>query len=214
MKITKLEHSGCAVEDDGKKIICDPVQFEATLPEFTNVIAIVLTHKHPDHFQSEQISAIVDSNPGVRIFAPVDIDMNEVAGRPVEKVEEGVVLDLDGMKLRFFGQDHAAIVPGKVPCRNVGVVINERFVNPGDSFDLPEMQEQIGVLFVPSAAPWCKVNEGMEYIRMAKPQMAIPVHNAVLSELGNGFNNNWLRVACEEVGAEFAPLSIGESVEI
>ncbi len=42
--------------------------------------------------------------------------------------------------------------------------------------------------------------------------MVIPVHNAVLSELGNGFNNNWLRTACEEVGAQFAPLGIGESV--
>lgn len=212
MRITKLEHSGCVVEENGKKIICDPVQFETTLPEFTNVIAIVLTHKHPDHFQSEQISAIVDLNPEVRIFAPVDIEVDEIAGRPVEKVEDGVVQDLGGLKLRFFGRDHAAIVPGKVPCRNIGVVVNEKLVNPGDSFDLPAMDGRVEILLVPSAAPWCKVNEGMEYIRAVKPQMVIPVHNAVLSELGNGFNNNWLRTACEEVGAQFAPLSIGESV--
>lgn len=70
------------------------------------------------------------------------------------------------------------------------------------------------ILLVPSAAPWCKVSEGMEYIKVVKPKVAVPVHNAVLSELGDGFNNNWLRVACEEVGAELAPIGIGEGVEV
>lgn len=61
--------------------------------------------------------------------------MDEIAGRPVEKVEEDVVWNLGGIELRFFGHNHAAIVPGKVPCRNIGVVVNEKLVNPGDSFD-------------------------------------------------------------------------------
>ena len=54
----------------------------------------------------------------------------------------------------------------------------------------------------------------MEYIKLVRPKLVVPVHNAVLSGLGNGFNNNWLRAACEEVGADLAPLEIGESVEI
>ena len=213
MKITKLEHSGCVVEKDGKKIVCDPVEFEAVLPELKNVAAVVLTHKHADHFQPEQIATIVDLNPEVRIFAPVDIETSEIAGRPVEQVEAGVELDVEGFNLEFFGHDHAAIIPGKIPCRNIGVVIDDIFVDPGDAFDFPEGVEA-EVLLVPSAAPWCKVEDGMQYIRAVKPKMVIPAHNAVLSELGNGYNNNWLRMACEEVGAEFAPLNIGESVEV
>ena len=86
-------------------------------------------------------------------------------------------------------------------------------VNPGDSFDLPTPLEHPKVLFVPSAAPWCKASEGMEYIKKAKPEIAIPCHNAVLSDLGNDFNNNWLARAAEEVDTKLAPLRPGESIK-
>lgn len=107
-----------------------------------------------------------------------------------------------------------AIVPGVVPCENIGVVVDGKYVNPGDSFDVPENFGEVKVLFVPSAAPWCKVPEGMDYIKSVKPKIAVPVHNAVLSDLGNGFNNNWLKVAAEEVGAELKALKVGESFEV
>lgn len=47
---------------------------------------------------------------------------------------------------------------------------------------------------------------------MAK--IVLPVHNAVLSEFGNGVYNNWLRQACESAGSEFAPLASGESIDL
>ncbi len=143
-----------------------------------------------------------------------DIEADEIGGRSVEKVEAGVKWTLDGFDLKFFGKDHAPIIPGVVPCENIGVVIDDKFVNPGDSFDVPEGLDEVEVLFVPSAAPWCKVSDGMEYIKTVKPKVAVPVHNAVLSELGDGFNNNWLRVSAEEVGAELKALKAGESFEV
>ncbi len=211
MKFTKLEHSGCVIEKDGARIACDPVEFEVSLPELDNVVALVITHKHGDHLQPEKIAAILDRNPGVRIFTPVDT-ASDIPN--AETVKNGDVINVGGFELRFFGENHAAIVPGKIPCQNIGVVIDGKIANPGDSFDMPNGVVQPEILLVPSSAPWCKVCEGMEYIKLIQPKLVVPVHNAVLSELGNGFNNNWLRVACEEVGAELAPLKIGESVEI
>lgn len=211
MKFTKLEHSGCVIEKDGARIVCDPVEFGTSLPELDNVVALVITHKHGDHLQPEKIAAILDRNPGVRIFTAVDT----ASGIPnAEAVNNGDVVNVGGFELRFFGENHAAIVPGKTPCQNIGVVVDGKIVNPGDSFDVPNDVVRPEILLVPSSAPWCKVCEGMEYIKLVQPKLAVPVHNAVLSELGNGFNNNWLRVACEEVGAELASLEIGESVEI
>ena len=211
MKFTKLEHSGCVIEKDGFKVVCDPVEFEANLPELENVVAIVITHKHGDHLQPEKISAILDRNSGARIFTTGDA-ATEIPNSEV--VKNGDIVKVGGFELKFFGDIHAPIVAGKIPCQNIGVAIDDKIMNPGDSFDIPSGMTRPEVLLVPSAAPWCRVSEGMEYIKTVKPKIAVPVHNAVLSDLGNGFNNNWLRMACEEVGAKLAPLEVGESVEI
>lgn len=214
MKFTKLEHSGCIIENNGQKIICDPVEFEHKLPGIENVMAIIITHKHGDHFQPEKIERIIAKNPNVRIFAPQDFEITEIAGHPIEKVAARVEWDIGSFNLKFFGKDHAPIVPGKIPCANIGVVVNDKIINPGDSFDLPSSTSNPELLMVPSAAPWCKVPEGMEYIKTARPKIAVPAHNAVLSKLGNDFNNNWLKVACDETGTRLAALEAGESVEI
>lgn len=214
MQITKLEHSGIIVDKNGQKIVCDPVEFAHKLPELADVVAIIITHKHSDHFQPEVLAKILEQNPEARIFVPKDLEIDELAGHPIEKVENGAIQEISNFKLRFFGQNHAAIIPGVVPCLNIGVVIDEIIVNPGDSFDLPTSLEHPKVLFVPSAAPWCKVSESAGYIKRVKPEIAIPFHNAVLSDLGNGINNNWLAKVADEVGTKFAPLQPGESIEL
>lgn len=214
MKITKLEHSDIIIDKNGRKLVFDPVEFTEKLPELDQVLAIIITHKHNDHFQPEHITKILTKNPNARIFAVSDLDVDEIADHPVEKVEDSVVWNLEDFQLRFFGHDHASIIPGVVPCRNIGVVVDEAIVNPGDSFDLPDLPGRVKVLFVPSAAPWCKVPEGMAYIKQVRPEIAIPVHDAVLSNLGRDFNNTWLTKAADEVDAKLVPLKPGESFEI
>lgn len=128
MKITKLEHSGLIFEKAGQQLVFDPVEFNQQLPEMSSVAAIVITHKHGDHFQPEKLAQILAQNPTAKIFATTDLDTDEIAGHPIEKVEAGVVWDLAGFHLEFFGRDHAPIVPGVVPCRNIGTVIDARLL--------------------------------------------------------------------------------------
>jgi len=199
------------IEKGGHKIICDPVEFDTPLPKLDGVVAIIVTHKHGDHLQPEQIQAILDRNPETQTLTVADA-VEEFDQATVVKV--GDVLMVGGIELSFFGKDHEAIIPGEVPCDNIGVVFDKTIVNPGDSFDMPEDMEKPAVLLVPSVAPWCKLNESMEYIKRVQPKIAVPVHNALLSEFGNSVYNNWLRQASEAVGTEFAPLSSGESIEV
>ncbi len=211
MKLTKFDHSCIVVEKDGLKIVCDPVEFTHHLPELDNVVAIIITHRHGDHLQPEKISAILDRNPEAQILTVADAveEFNQATA-----VQAGDSLVLGGFQLEFFSKDHEAIVPGKTPCDNIGVVIDGMIVNPGDSFDLPEDITRSEVVLVSSAAPWCKMSESMAYIERAQAKIVLPVHNAVLSEFGNGVYNNWLRQACEPVGSEFAPLASGESLDL
>lgn len=245
MKLTKLEHSGIVLEKGGKKLVFDPVEFAATLPELSGVVAIVITHMHSDHLQPERLAAILDRNPGAKIFTPADaaeailnalgtadvtvvaggdeifvggdevaIDGDEAAISGKTETIEGFVGEKEGFKLEFFGKDHASVMAGKVPCQNIGVVVDGKLTNPGDSFDLLEMNGAAEALLVPEVAPWAKISETTEFIKLAKPQIVVPVHDGLLSEMGKTIYDNLLRAACEGIGAKFAPLEIGESIEI
>lgn len=211
MKLTKLEHSRIALEKNGKKLIFDPVEYAETLPELTNVAAIILTHVHPDHLQTEKISAIMDLNPEAKIFAPADAaevlpDVIIVAG--------GDEIEIDGFRLKFFGKDHASVFTGKVPCENIGVVVDDRLTNPGDSFDLLELNGAVEALLVPEVAPWTKMSETVEFMKIAKPKIVIPVHDAILSPMGKNIYNGLLQATCDQNGYEFAPLNVGESMDL
>lgn len=214
MKVTKLEHSGLVVEENGKKVVFDPVEFTEKLPELTGVVAIVLTHKHGDHLQIEKLTKIVSENPEVQIFTTQDTAPMLNENWNVNVVKHGDVAEIEDFHLEFFGENHASIVPGVIPCQNVGVVVNGVLMNPGDSFDFLPLEKKIKVLCVPIAAPWSKVEESMNYVRTVKSEMVVPMHDAVLSELGKTFNNNWVKTAAEEVGAECAILAAGESLYI
>lgn len=217
MKLTKLEHSGVVLEKDGAKLVFDPVEFAASLPALEQVAAIVITHVHSDHLQSERITAILDRNPEAKIFAPADAAeaiLNALGAVDVTTVAAGDTAEVGGFRLEFFGKDHASITAGKVPCQNIGVVVDGKLTNPGDSFDLLELNGAVETLLVPEVAPWEKISETMEFIKLAKPRVAVPVHDGLLSEMGKTIYDNSLRGACEAIGTEFAPLGIGESIEI
>lgn len=209
MEITKLEHSGLIIKKNEGRIVFDPVEFEETIPKIENVIAIIITHKHGDHLQTEVLNRILDSNPGAKVFTTSDT-APLISSAIV--VKAGDVYELEGFKLEFFGKDHAAIVPGQIPCENVGVVVDDTVVNPGDSFDYPDIEAK--VLFVPIAAPWLKTSESMDYINKVKPKMAIPIHDAILSDLGKTISGNWARKVCDDIGVEYRELKPNESVTI
>ncbi len=211
MQLTKLEHSGIVLEKDGEKLVFDPVEFAEALPELTGVVAIIITHIHADHLQPERVTAILETNPGAIVIAPED-----AAGMlpNATLVAGGEEMEVGGFRLEFFGKDHASVFAGKVPCENIGVVVDGKLTNPGDSFDLLDLNGTVETLLVPEAAPWTKMSETVEFLKIAKPKFAIPVHDAVLSPMGKNIYDNLLRAACAEISAEFAPLKVGESMDI
>lgn len=209
MKIFKYEHSGIVVEKDDKKLVFDPVEFEEKLPDFDNVSCVVITHQHNDHLQPEVIQRILSRNPEAIVCTTED-SLGLISNARV--VKSGDEIDVGGFNLKFFGYDHAAIFPGKVPCRNIGVVIDGSVVHPGDSFDLPDFP--VKVLLTPIAAPWCRISEAIDYIHKIKPEVVIPIHDAVLSKLGKGFSFNIVNSACQSAGIKCSTLSSGEYIEI
>lgn len=209
MKITKLEHSGLVVENDGALVVCDPVEITEALPALENVKAVVITHKHSDHFQPDVLAKIRANNPDAKIFTTEE-NVANISGATA--VVDGDIVNIEGFDLRFFGANHAAILPGVIPCQNIGVVINGAIANPGDSFDLPP--EKVDFLCVPISAPWCKVPESLEYLKSVRPKYAIAFHDAILSEFGSMISNNWLKSTSADLRVDYRVLKPGESMVI
>ncbi len=207
MEITKLEHSGIVIEKDGKRIVFDPVEFNKTIPRLNNVVAVIITHKHSDHLQIEVIKRIIRNNPDAKI-----ITTNDAASFIEDPiiVKGGETCKISGFKLDFFGKNHATIIPGQIPCENIGVMVNGSIVNPGDSFDYSNVGAK--VLFVPISAPWLKIAESMDFVDRVKPQIVIPVHDALLSDLGKSISDSWMKGACDKASAEYRDLGFGENV--
>ena len=209
MKITKLEHSGLCFEKDGQALLCDPVEFKDQILPLTNVVAIIVTHKHDDHCQPETIAKILANNPSAQILTTPDTTplINGAIA-----IASGETRELGGFKVQFFGKDHASVIEGEIPCQNLGIVVDGLVADPGDSFDVPPVTPK--ALCVPLSAPWCKISDSIDYIKAVKPTIVIPVHDAVLSNLGKTYNNSWLKITCDSLGAKFLPLSTNGSIEV
>lgn len=209
MKIIKLEHSGLVLDKQGKKLVFDPVEIAESLPELDEVVAVVITHKHGDHYQPESLKKVLARSVDARVFVPEDM-ADEIPGSEV--MRPGDAVSLDDFQLNFFGGEHANILPGVVPCQDLGVVVDGWFVNPGDSLIVPSGVKMPRVLCVPTAAPFLKTCEAMSYIEVMQPEMVIPVHDAVLSSFGKNIYNGWLGSVCQKVNAELKVLDTNESV--
>jgi len=211
MKITKYEHSCLVVEIDGRHLVIDPGGFSTSFVADDNTDAVIITHEHPDHFDPTKIAAIREFNPNVEIFTTAkvaeQIDSAKVA-------HDGENVEIGPFKLTFFGHDHAAIIDNIVPCDNIGVVVNDTLVDPGDSFVVPPL-ENPKILALPVVAPWLKINEVINYMTKVKPAKVFPIHNALLSKDGQSVFYPWVqRLAMEKAGAEFIDLQPGTTFDL
>jgi L-ascorbate metabolism protein UlaG (beta-lactamase superfamily) len=211
MKLTKYEHSCLDIEEQGQRLIIDPGAFTKSLRNLDNIVGVVVTHIHPDHFNPEIISQIVSKNPSVMIFSVENVSQ-ELTGMPHKTVNPGDREQAGPFFMAFFGGSHATIHESMPKLPNVGVMVNNLLYYPGDSFVKPGLP--VHTLALPSSAPWMKISEAMDFLQEIKPRAAFPTHNALLSDIGSNIHDRLLRTAAGEAGSTYSPLGIGESVDI
>ena len=212
MRLTKFEHAGLLLEQDGRKLFLDPGNFTSPLTDTANAVAIVITHEHPDHWTPEQLNRVLDLSPEAKIYAPEGV-AKAAADFDITVVRPGDTVDAGPFTLRFFGGRHAVIHESIPVVDNVGVLVNEQVYYAGDSFFVPE-EVEVDVLAAPAGAPWMKISETMDYVLAVKPKRAFPIHEMVLSRAGKDMANGRLKWATEQNGGEFFPLEPGDSLDL
>ena len=212
MRVTKQEHACLILESAGKTLVIDPGMFTTALIGLNDVVAVVMTHEHGDHWTADQLNHILDRNPGVKFYGPEGVAI-AASGFDIAVVKDGDVVDADPFALRFFGEKHAVIHSSIPIVDNVGVLVNDALYYPGDSFTVPEGVE-VNTLAAPVGAPWLKIGDAIDFVLAVRPRRAFATHEMVLSTVGKGMGGERLKWAVEQGGGEYVALEPGDSLDL
>jgi L-ascorbate metabolism protein UlaG (beta-lactamase superfamily) len=211
MKLTKYEHACLLLELNGKKAIIDPGVYSKSLGTPSDVVAVVITHEHPDHFNNDTVKSIVASNPDVQIIADESL-ADKFEGLNFHAVSPGLGIESGPFHFEFFGGEHALIHPSIPIIPNLGVMVNDTLYYPGDSYSLPH--KMVPVLALPTDAPWLKLRETVDFLSDVKPEWAFSTHDVFASDEGHDLIDRMLGGFAQKVGSEYRRLEIGKSVDI
>ena len=213
MRLTKFGHSCLLVEEGRARILLDPGTMSDGFEELEGLSAVLFTHQHGDHLDTERLRGVLDRNQGVRVVSDEgSAELLGEAGVAVEVVHDGDEFEVGGVGVRVAGRDHAIIHPDIPVVFNVGYLVAGRLFHPGDAFTPPG--QRVDVLAVPAGAPWLKVSEPISYLRQVRPLVAVPVHEKVLSAAGMSIHYRQLEQLGARDGTTFRSLDDGKPVEL
>lgn len=212
MRITKQEHACLILESAGKTLVIDPGVFTTALIGLNDVVAVVMTHEHGDHWTADQLNHILDRNPGVKFYGPEGVAI-AASDFDITVVRDGDMVAADPFALRFYGEKHAVIHSSIPIVDNVAVLVNDALYYPGDSFTVPEGVE-VDTLAAPVGAPWLKIGDAIDFVLAVRPRRAFATHEMVLSTVGKGMGGERLKWAVEQGGGEYVALEPGDSLDL
>ncbi|MCI8587040.1 MAG: MBL fold metallo-hydrolase, partial [Clostridia bacterium] len=105
MKITKFPQSCLLIETKGKKILVDPgnLKYKEEYYNIWNTVDIILiTHKHPDHCNTEVLKKL---NKNITIYSTKEVqDTNKSLN--INIVKENDIIELDNIKIEVVHAIH------------------------------------------------------------------------------------------------------------
>jgi L-ascorbate metabolism protein UlaG (beta-lactamase superfamily) len=186
VRIIHFGHSCVLLETDSARLLIDPGTFATGFETARELDAVLITHQHPDHLDTERLPALLLANPKAALV--VDEGTAEVArqaGLTPTVLRPGEHTTIAGASVHVAGGQHAVIHPDVPVIPNNGYLVDHgAYYHPGDSLVVPE--QAVDVLGVPVAAPWLKASEAIEFVRAVRPRVSMPIHQAILAEPGIG----------------------------
>lgn len=212
MRITKLEHAALVIEHDAETLLIDPGNFTRPIEPVDAVTAVVITHRHPDHWTPEHLDRVIAASPDVRLFGPTGV-VEAASDHRIEQVSPGDAITVGAFSLRFFGGTHAVIHASIPVIDNVGVLVNDELYYGGDAYDYPA-DVPIGTLAVPANAPWMRLAESMDYVLAVAPPRAFGTHDGLLSDAGKKLASARLEWSTAQGNGRYHALAPGDSLDL
>ena len=180
MRITKFEHACFVASIGDKKVVVDPGSFTVPLPDSNNVVAVVITHEHADHWTPEHLQRIKDNSPDVRFFGPAGVVGSSIRLR----VSPSSRTATRSRSSRSPSSSSARSTPRSTSRSRSSTTSASSSTTPcstrGDSFTLGPVG--VDLLGVPASAPWLKIGEVMDYVLAPEARSAAsPPHDMINS---------------------------------
>jgi L-ascorbate metabolism protein UlaG (beta-lactamase superfamily) len=210
MKLTKYEHACFTVENNDETLIVDPGCFTKELQIPSNVVGIVITHVHDDHFDPAIIESIYDKNPDALLVSLAEITEKIPQHHSIPVIPRQNI-KIGQFNLEFFGGKHAEIHSSIPIIDNLGIMINDCIYYPGDSFSEPN--KPVDLLALPASGPWFKTSNAIDFLTAVKPKRVFATHNIHNSEPGQALFNRIIGSFAEKVGSEYIDLDVTQVSE-
>ncbi len=179
MQITKIGHCCLLIKEQGKTILTDPGIFTIEQNELNGIDIILITHEHADHFHIDSVKEVLKNNPNAVVVTNTAVSkFLESESISFQILEHGQQKNFGDLIIEGFGNEHAEIYKTIPNVQNTGFLIAEKFYYPGDAFYVPE--KSVEILALPTAGPWLKISESIDFALGIKPKKIFPVHDAML----------------------------------
>lgn len=213
MRMTKLGHACVRLEADDRTLVIDPGGLTPESDALTGADAVLITHEHFDHLDTDRLRRALQDDPRLEIWTCRSVagKLSDLGGR-VHTTGHGDALTIAGFDVHVYGEHHEIVHPDLPPVENVGFLVDGRVFHPGDAFTVPEAP--VPTLCLPVNAPWMKVTEMYAYVREVAPERAYAIHDGLLNEAGLGLVEMQVGGEGEKQGKDFRRLKPGETVEI
>jgi len=137
VQIVHFGHSCVLAETGSARLLIDPGSFSSGFEELSGLDAILITHAHPDHLDTDRLPALLAANPGAELV--VDAGSVEALGDVAHRVvRPGEQFEIAGAAVEVIGGDHAVIHPDIPMIPNNGYLLDGSVLHPGDSFTHPD----------------------------------------------------------------------------
>lgn len=187
MRITHLGHACLLVEIADARILVDPGTFSRAAADQRDLDAVLVTHQHPDHLDVDRLPDLLSANGGAQLVTdPDSADLLRGKGIEAQSVAGGDTVTVKDVTVTGVGEMHALIHDEVPRIHNTGLRLSAdgepTFFHPGDALDAEP--GAVDVLAFPLSAPWSRSRDMTAFLRRLDAPHAIPVHDALLSEVG------------------------------
>ncbi|MGO2632321.1 MAG: MBL fold metallo-hydrolase [Galactobacter sp.] len=225
MELTKYGHSCIRVvtEVDGSPVTLtiDPGNLSNSSEALEGTDAILLTHGHPDHLDADLVADFLKNHQEVPVCGPADVIATLAARDDLADLHNSLVtltpndeVDILGVPVRTVGGQHALIHPLIRTIDNLGYILEDSVYHPGDSLVVPAGRANLQVLLVPAWAPWSRTQEVVDFIAAVRARRAYSIHDAPLSEAGQGIVGKQLTQLGGRTGTVYEAWPEGTTVTV
>ena len=214
MDVTKYGHACVRLTEGSDTVVIDPGGLTPEPEAWLGAQAVLITHEHFDHFDQLVLSAALAATPDLRILTCAGVAQQlDAAPRLREHVEvlkDGQSTSVGNLAVTAVGSRHNYSHPDVEPVNNIGFLINDTVLHPGDALTAVPAP----VLLAPGQAPWLTVPELIAYLRAAQSERIYPVHDGLLNAAGLQVLDAVLESEARRAGIEIRRLAVGETVHL